>query len=47
MVYINSSTFSDSRIPYGGSKDSGFGRTSAWSAFQEFSNHKVIVKNKL
>jgi len=42
MVFINSSTFSDSRLPYGGTKNSGYGRTSADSAFFEFSNNKVI-----
>lgn len=43
MVFINSSTFSDPNIPYGGSKNSGYGRTSAWEAFYEFSNHKVVA----
>lgn len=43
MVFINSSSFSDPNIPYGGSKNSGYGRTSAWEAFYEFSNHKVVA----
>jgi len=43
MVFINTSTFSDPNIPYGGSKNSGYGRTSAWEAFYEFSNHKVVA----
>jgi len=42
MVFINTSTFSDSRLPYGGTKNSGYGRTSADSAFMEFTNNKVI-----
>ena len=42
MVFINSSTFSDSRLPYGGTKNSGYGRTSAYSAFHEFTNNKII-----
>jgi succinate-semialdehyde dehydrogenase/glutarate-semialdehyde dehydrogenase len=44
MVFINSSTFSDSRLPYGGVKNSGYGRTSADAALYEFTNHKVISK---
>ena len=43
MVFINSSTFSDPNLPYGGSKNSGYGRTSAWEAFYEFTNHKVVA----
>lgn len=43
MVFINSSTFSDPALPYGGSKNSGYGRTSAWEAFYEFTNHKVVT----
>jgi succinate-semialdehyde dehydrogenase/glutarate-semialdehyde dehydrogenase len=46
MVFINSSTFSDPNLPYGGSKNSGYGRTSAWEPFYEFTNHKVIA-NKI
>ena len=42
MVFINSSTFSDSRLPYGGTKNSGYGRTSSDSAFFEFTNYRVI-----
>jgi len=42
MVFINSSTFSDSRLPYGGTKNSGYGRTSADTAFYEFTNNKLI-----
>jgi succinate-semialdehyde dehydrogenase/glutarate-semialdehyde dehydrogenase len=46
MVFINSSSFSDSRLPYGGTKNSGIGRTSAWAAFDEFANNKIISWNK-
>lgn len=42
MLFINSSTASDSALPYGGTKDSGFGRTSAWTALLEFTNNKII-----
>lgn len=46
MVFLNTSSFSDSRLPYGGTKNSGIGRTSAWAAFDEFSNNKVISYKK-
>jgi succinate-semialdehyde dehydrogenase/glutarate-semialdehyde dehydrogenase len=46
MVFINSSTFSDSRLPYGGVKNSGYGRTSADAAIYEFTNNKNISKRK-
>jgi succinate-semialdehyde dehydrogenase/glutarate-semialdehyde dehydrogenase len=46
MVFINSSTISDSRLPYGGCKNSGFGRTSADNALYEFTNNKVISIRK-
>ncbi len=46
MVFINSSTLSDSRLPYGGCKNSGFGRTSADNALYEFTNNKVISIRK-
>ena len=42
MVFVNSSTMSDSRLPYGGVKNSGYGRTSADNALYEFTNNKVI-----
>jgi succinate-semialdehyde dehydrogenase/glutarate-semialdehyde dehydrogenase len=46
MVFVNSSSFSDSRLPYGGTKESGYGRTSADEAFREFTNNKVISIRK-
>ena len=46
MVFINSSTMSDSRLPYGGVKNSGYGRTSADNALYEFTNNKVISLRK-
>lgn len=46
MVFINTSTFSDSRLPYGGVKNSGYGRTSADNALYEFTNNKVISVKK-
>jgi len=42
MVFINSSTMSDSRLPYGGAKNSGYGRTSSYTAINEFTNNKVV-----
>lgn len=46
MVFINTATFSDSRLPYGGVKNSGYGRTSADNALYEFTNNKVISLRK-
>lgn len=46
MVFINSSSMSDSRLPYGGVKNSGYGRTSADNALYEFTNNKVISIRK-
>ncbi len=46
MVFINTATFSDSRLPYGGVKNSGYGRTSADNALYEFTNNKVISTKK-
>ena len=45
MVFINSLTFSDPNLPYGGRKKSGYGSTSAYSAFNEFTQHKVVSTN--
>lgn len=46
MVFVNSSTISDSRLPYGGTKESGYGRTSADEAFKEFTNNKLVSVRK-
>lgn len=45
MVYINSLTVSDSRLPNGGVKDSGFGRESADEGIKEFANIKPVSVN--
>ena len=42
MVFINSSTISDSRLPYGGVKNSGYGRSSSYTAIEEFTTNKLV-----
>ena len=42
IVYINSVVVSDSRLPYGGVKDSGFGRECGAESIREFANIKSI-----
>jgi len=46
MVFINSSTLSDSRLPYGGCKNSGYGRSSSFAAIEEFTNGKIVGERK-
>ena len=42
MVFVNSFPISDSRLPYGGVKNSGFGRECAAEGIKEFSNTKPL-----
>ena len=46
MSYINSPSFSDPKIPFGGYKDSGFGRTSNQYIFKEVCNLKTVTIDK-
>ena len=42
-VFLNSPVFSDPRIPFGGVKNSGFGRELGQQAFTEFANIQPLV----
>lgn len=42
MVFVNSLVASDSRLPYGGIKNSGFGRECGEEGIHEFANIKPI-----
>ena len=42
MTFINTFTVSDSRLPYGGVKNSGYGRECSIEGIHEFANIKPI-----
>jgi succinate-semialdehyde dehydrogenase/glutarate-semialdehyde dehydrogenase len=42
MVYINSMTESTPEIPFGGAKNSGYGRELSRFGIQEFTNVKTV-----
>lgn len=43
MVAVNGMVRSDPRWPFGGIRDSGFGRELTWLGAKEFSNQKVVI----
>jgi len=45
-VFLNSPVFSDPKIPFGGVKNSGFGRELGQQAFTEFANIQPLVISK-
>ncbi|MCL7987101.1 NAD-dependent succinate-semialdehyde dehydrogenase [Sphingobacterium sp. lm-10] len=42
MVFINRPTTSSPQLPFGGVKNSGYGRELSWLALTEFSNQKLV-----
>ena len=45
-VFLNSPVFSDPKIPFGGVKNSGFGRELGQQTFTEFANIQPLVISK-
>lgn len=45
MVFVNDLIRSDSRVPFGGVKNSGYGRECGSDGIREFSNIKTVWLN--